>query len=166
MLPSLEAARNDCSCQHDEELIEPSLINAEFQENMEWFVLNDGISGDPLCTSAAGNSYDGIGCFPLGLDMSPDDFQEVVFSQRNLRKLELLDAVSPADLRKYGATFANFVAAGNVPTEPSMPGVPSVRQAIEIMVNKLQSSPEDGSDGIRVFLGLHSGFHSGLWVWR
>ncbi|KAK0103063.1 hypothetical protein ONS96_005674 [Cadophora gregata f. sp. sojae] len=158
MLPTLETAKNDCACQHDEELIDPSSINAEFQENMEWFVLRDGISGDPLCTSTAGNSYDGLGCFPLGLDVSPDDFQEVVFSQRNLRKLELLDAVTPAELRSYGATFARFVAAGTVPSEPSMPGVPSVRQAIGKMADKLQSSPEDGSDGIRVFLGLHSGF--------
>ncbi|CZT05212.1 related to glycosyl transferase [Rhynchosporium agropyri] len=158
MLPSLEDAKNDCTCVHDEQPDDLSKEKSDFQENMEWFVLRDGISGDPLCTSAAGASYDGLGCFSVGLDVSSDDFQEVIFSQRNLRKLELLDSVTPADLREYGATFANFAAVTTLPSEPSTPGVPSVSRAIEIMAKKLMASPDDGSDGIRVFLGLHSGF--------
>ncbi|CAL3973371.1 unnamed protein product [Diplocarpon coronariae] len=174
LLPSLGEAQNDCSCQHDHNYDETPdwpltpAVNASFQqqrqqqqeEDMDWFTLREGVgvSKDPLGTSALGASYDGLGCFPVGLDVSLDDFEEIVFSQRNLKKLELLDSVTPTQLREYGRQFAGFLAQATVPTEPLMSATPSVRRTIEDLAENLQASPGDGTDGIRVFLGLQSGF--------
>ncbi|EKD19488.1 hypothetical protein MBM_02725 [Drepanopeziza brunnea f. sp. 'multigermtubi' MB_m1] len=158
MFPSLQAARDDSACQHDEASPAPSAVNGGFQESMEWFVLRDGARGDPLCVSASGASYDGLGCFPVGLDIGLDDFQEVVFSQRKLRKLELLNTVPATELREYGRIFGTFLAQANVPGEQSLLGAPSVRHFVKTLADTLTASPDDGSRGIRLFLGLHSGF--------
>jgi hypothetical protein len=120
--------------------------------------MKDTVLGDPLCLSASGTTYDRIGCFPLGVDVSLDDFQEVVFSQRNLRKLELLDVISPSDLREYGNMFSNFARETDFSTESFNLSDTGVRDVIRELARILISSPNDGSEGVRVFLGLQSGF--------
>lgn len=158
MLPGLQVANDDCSCQHDKPVSEPSAIDAVFEENMDWFELGDGANRDPLCKSASGASYDGLGCFPVGLDVGAEDFQEVLFSQRRLRKLDLLDAIPPTELREYGSIFATFVAQAKISGEPSVSEESSIRLLVQTLSQTLKDSPDDGSTGIRVFLGLHSGF--------
>lgn len=158
LLPSVEAARLDSSCAHEEFPVEVPDQDHIVPGSFEWFVLKDAIQGDPLCISATGTSYDRLGCFPLGVDISLDDFQEVVFSQRNLRKLELLDIISASDLREYGNMFSTFAKETSFSTGTSNPGNSGVRDAIRELARILISSPEDGSEGVRVFLGLQSGF--------
>jgi hypothetical protein len=158
LLPSVEAARLDCSCNHEEFPIEAPDQDHIIPGSFEWFVLKDAIQGDPLCISATGTNYDRLGCFPLGVDISLDDFQEVVFSQRNLRKLELLDIISASDLREYGNMFSTFARETSFSTSSLIRGNSSVRDAIKELARILISSPEDGSEGVRVFLGLQSGF--------
>ncbi len=154
MIPSFEAARTDCLCEH-EAVTTDAIASSIPSESMEWFVLRDELLGDPLCTSPSGKSYSGLGCFALGVDVSVDDFQEIVFSQRNLRKLELLDSITPADLREYGIILTNFLTVGMIPSEPA---ASSIREEIADLAKTLVASPEDGSEGVRMFLGLQSGF--------
>jgi len=108
--------------------------------------------------SPSGTAYDEIGCFPVGADVSLDDFQEIVFSQRNLRKLELVDVLKPSDLRKYGLIFSEFVANTDASSGSLKDILPKVSQMIDDLALTLKLSPDGGSGGIRVFLGLHSGF--------
>jgi hypothetical protein len=117
----------------------------------EWFILKQEALGDPLCLSPSGKSYDGIGCFPLGGDVTLDDFQEIVWSQRNLKKLELLDAIQPAVLQEYGSIFRQYVSA--VP-EVELPCKQDILELADIFVEP----SSDDSQGVRVFLSLHSGF--------
>jgi hypothetical protein len=139
-----------------------SLAGPSQSEDLDWFILRDGAIGDPLCASSSGISYDGIGCFPLGVDVSIEDFQEVVFAQRNLRKLELLDPTSPSQLREYGKIFSNFIAETNVLKETTDLGSPCRHQAIENLARILNQSPDDGSEGVRIYLGLHSGLQRSM----
>ena len=113
--------------------------------------LGEEALGDPLCLSPSGKSYDSIGCFPIGVDATVDDFYEIVWSQRNLNKLNLLEPIQPAVLREYGTTIRKFVSE-NSDLEHSC------RQDILELGNAFVNSTGDGSEGIQVFLSLHSGF--------
>jgi hypothetical protein len=158
MFPSFAAAQRDCSCKHLEAVATTSPITYTHPEAPEMFTaLKDTPSNDPISLSPSDSAYDEIGCFPVGSDVSFDDFQEIVFSQRNLRKLELLDVLSPSDLRKYGSTFSDFIASNPTSFETTIT-TPTMEEAVRDLALALKSSSEDGSGSIRVFLGLHSGF--------
>jgi hypothetical protein len=106
-----------------------------------------------------GGSLDGLGCVPLGVDITENDFQEIVLSQRNLKKLALLDVVSADVLRGYGTTFSRFLTETDFWEETTTLGAPCDPDSVEELAETLASTPDDGSGGIRIFLGLHSGFH-------
>ncbi len=122
--------------------------------------MKDTALDDPLNISAAGESYDRIGCFPLGFEVCLDDFQEVVFSQRNLRKSELLDVISSTDLQEYGNTLSRFIRDSNSIQSLNSSSLRNsgIREDLKELARILISSPDDGSEGIRLFLGLQSGF--------
>src|SRR4051794_6909175 len=110
VFPSLGIARRDCLCKHLRESPAARSLKHTYPEETERLVaLQDLPTIDPISISPSGSSYDEIGCFPVGTDVSLEDFQEIVFSQRNLRKLELLDIMKPANLRKYGLSFSEFI---------------------------------------------------------
>ncbi|TVY94223.1 hypothetical protein LAWI1_G000823 [Lachnellula willkommii] len=125
----------------------------------DWFILGDAALGDPLCVSATGcSSLDGLGCFPLGVDVTEDDFRDVVLSQRNLRKLELLDVVGASELRKYGEKLGRFIAETDFLAESMNLGVPSSSGRINNLAMELSQTLDDSCGNVQVFLGLHSGF--------
>lgn len=157
IIPSLDTITKATPCQHAPANTNLALA-VDSSEVPDWFILKDTTIGDPLSSSPAGNSHDGLGCFPLGADVSMDDYQEIVFSQRNLRKLELLDVVDPDELRRYGVIFSNFIADVDVWTESSRLGSPCSQEVVEDLARTLNQTPYDGSEGVRVHLGLHSGF--------
>lgn len=163
MFPSFGIARQHCLCKHIEELPASRSLKNTYPDEAERLVaLRDLPCTDPISVSPSGTAYDEIGCFPVGNDVSLDDFQEIVFSQRNLRKLELLDAVTPADLRKYGSALSEFITTSNAFFETMTTSFPTVQQTIADLAQALKLSSEDGSGGIRVFLGLHAGFQRSL----
>lgn len=106
----------------------------------EWFILRDTVVGDPLCVSTDGSCYNRIGCFPLGMNFSIDDFQEIIFSQRNLKKLELLDVVPAESLRNYGDIFNEFNAQIHHPFQ----------DAIQTLAINLMSIPNEGFGRIQI----------------
>lgn len=128
---------------------------AEFDD---WFVLKDGALDDPICMSPSGMSYDGIGCFPLGVDVTIDDFEEICWSQRNLRKLELLDSLPPATLQAYGAVFSRFITEFDNRVSSQRSSLLCGQDDILELSKLLAQTSEEYIEGIRVFIGLHSGF--------
>jgi hypothetical protein len=159
MFPGFRIARRNCSCKHIEKLRAARPHTNTYPEEAERLgALRDIQSADPVSMSPSGTAYDEIGCFPVGADVSLDDFQEIVFSQRNLRKLELVDVLKPSDLRKYGLIFSEFVANTDASSGSLKDILPKVSQMIDDLALTLKLSPDGGSGGIRVFLGLHSGF--------
>jgi hypothetical protein len=103
-------------------------------------------------------SYDGIGCFPLGVDVTIDDFQEVCWSQRNIRKLDLLDAIPATTLQSYGAIFKRFIAHFDSSAGSRHSSLLCGQDDIRELSNFLFQASEESIEGIRVFVGLHSGF--------
>jgi len=124
----------------------------------DWFILKDTMLGDPLSVTSMGGSLDGLGCAPLGAAVTEDDFQEIIISQRNLRKLGLLDEVSAETLRGYGNIFSQFIAETDFWKETTTLGASCEPDFVEELADTLGSTLDDGSGGIRIFLGLHSGF--------
>ncbi|KAH8802484.1 glycosyl transferase [Xylogone sp. PMI_703] len=156
MLPSIQKAGKDCSCNHGK-IKSKSAASNSVSTSQEWFVLKDIVSNNLVSTAPWSDSQDGIGCYPLGSHVSAENFEEIVFSQCNLRRLELLDIVEPAELRKYGAIFHDFLTEQLVSLHSTAAGLPSIRHLVEEMSRTLQATPDDGSDGIRIYIGLHSG---------
>lgn len=155
IVPSIRTAQAECSCAHDNW---PGEAAENPFDDMEWFGLRDAVICDPICMSAVGNTYNELGCFPLGLDLTLEDHQEIIFSQRNLRKLDLLDTVSAADLREYGILLASFSDSDQLSSDLYESDLSQTQVAIEELAATLEASQDDVVEGVRVFLGLHSGF--------
>jgi hypothetical protein len=149
LLPSSEAAQAHNYCDHSSENTQPDIVSSV--DLPEWFLLKQEALGDPLRLSPSGKSYDAIGCFPLGVDVNKDDFQEIVWSQRNLDKLKLLDSIQPAVLREYGAIFSQFLSANSDLQH-------CCGDEIYELANTFSKAADDGSESIRIFMSLHSGF--------
>jgi hypothetical protein len=124
----------------------------------DWFVLKDGAQGDPICFSPNGMSYEGMGCFPLGVDVTIEDFQDVCWSQRNLRKLDLLDSLPTATLQSYGAVFDRFITEFDSSVSSQHASLLYGQDDIRELSKLLSQTSEECIEGIRIFVGLHSGF--------
>jgi hypothetical protein len=145
------------SCRHDGLADTSEAIVSPFGDP-DWFILKDAALGDPLSFSPTGGSLDGLGCFPLGVDVAEDDFQEIVLSQKKLRDLDLLDTISPSELQEYGEKLSHFVAETDLWAESSGLGARCSPEYIEDLAMALSLTLDDSTGSIRVFLGLHSGF--------
>src|SRR5436305_13403999 len=66
----------------------------------EWMAGMDRIMGNPLSFSASATSYDSLGCFPLGLEASSDDFRDIVKSQHRLKRLRTLEQIQPSIIKE------------------------------------------------------------------
>jgi hypothetical protein len=157
LLPNLQETFKLSLCQHSATAGNLDL-DLPLKANFEWFIIREQIMGDPLCSSPTGQTYDGIGCFPLGVDVTQDDFLDIIWSQRNLKKLDLLDAVHSTTLQEYGAAFNAFVSEDSVWRDPVKSETLGSQDTVAELANMLMDSRYEVSEGIRVFLGLHSGF--------
>lgn len=145
-------------CKHNDLTAAPGATISGVGDS-DWFILRDAALRDPLCVSTTGCSIlDGLGCFPLGVDVTEDDFRDVVISQRNLRKLELLEVVGPSELRNYGEKLGRFIAETDFWAESMNLGAPCSSERINDLAMELSQTLDDSCGNIQVFLGLHSGF--------
>lgn len=111
---------------------------------------------DTLSISQTGSSYNRYGCFPIGVDITIDDFVQVVQSQRNLRRLELLDTISSTVLRDFGTNLQDFLVQSVLPGTSYI--TPSSQSIIQELSTNLINTPDDGTGGVRVYRGLDAGF--------
>lgn len=122
---------------------------------VSWLSLFDQKSTDIISTSARGLSFDYLGCFPLGYNVSSKNFSDVANSQQQFKDLGLLDEVNPNQLRDIGGKLQLFCA--NVNGQDVRHGTDWVA-AIQELAAKLLT-PETGSPSpIRAYIGLDSGF--------
>lgn len=112
---------------------------------------------DPFSYSARGEQYEGLGCFQLGLECNADDFEILTNAQLKLRDLSLLQRIESTDLRMIGAQLQEAYDTH---------GLAGVNQkastAIRSLIQQLTASNGDDNDQIKLYVGLHSGFHNNL----
>ncbi|KAI9794230.1 MAG: hypothetical protein M1816_006156 [Peltula sp. TS41687] len=118
------------------------------------------VYADPLSRSPSGLDQSGLGCFPIGFYCSSEEFDAVLTTQSRLRSLELLETLLPTELHRIGE---GIQALQDQDAFRKLAKVPKALAAIDELVDVLlTSNPEEsnGSLGIRVYLGLDSGFQS------
>ncbi|TKA72816.1 hypothetical protein B0A49_05480 [Cryomyces minteri] len=104
-----------------------------------WPSRTDDAQKCPFSVSSNGHDYTGLGCFQIGLGCTSKDFADLVEGQRRLRDLDLLERLKPEELRR-------------VPDE----------QALKELLELLAGLKGDDTDRLKVYVGLHSGFHNRL----
>ncbi|KAJ9651022.1 hypothetical protein H2201_009290, partial [Coniosporium apollinis] len=134
------------------------------RSSTDWARQLERFSANPLSVSPTGTIYETLGCFPIGFDVTSDDFKKVVESQRRLRRLNLLSAVPQADVRQLGVSLREVLGSVS-PSEV----LATIREAAhELSDLLLRASYSKDSDAlVHVCLGLDSGFHtsSGAQFW-
>jgi hypothetical protein len=109
----------------------------------------------PLPLSAGADDESGLGCFQLGLEVTPKEFTDLLQVQRNLRDLDLLQRIKGEERRHIGEQIQALL------NSLSSSVTPAVFQAIDDLLGLLSSSnDEDEHPRFQVYVGLHSGFQT------
>ncbi|KAI9374749.1 hypothetical protein BJX61DRAFT_540453 [Aspergillus egyptiacus] len=104
---------------------------------------------NPLSTSYTGVEYKALGCFPLGAEATASSFAEILKSQQRLRSLGLLHPVPVSKLQSLSLLFRQFHDGFALP-------VWGAQDQLTTLVKELSNLA--GSEQLRVYLGLDSGF--------
>ena len=106
---------------------------------------------NPLTCSPSNIDYTRLGCFPLGLDVRAEAFDDLVEGQRRLRRLGLLNRIDSARLNDMSGALMDDAAARDDTAD-------SIRELKQLL---LQAQGGD-DDRLKIYIGLHSGFRDGL----
>ncbi|KAF2868581.1 hypothetical protein BDV95DRAFT_578761 [Massariosphaeria phaeospora] len=132
---------------------------------LDWGTCLDKRAANPLSCSFAGFFYGPLGCFPIGLNASQDDFDHVLRSQQRLRSLKLLSKISATQLHAAANKIGNY----GVSDSRLLDIIPASREAITRLKAALIRTNDEADDPyqVRVYTGLDSGFHtpSGAQFW-
>lgn len=109
----------------------------------QWSTLLES-QDNPISVSFTGRSYDSCGCIPLGSDVVPWAFVDILRSQRRLKSLGLLHPVPTSKLQTIGILLRQFCDHWSVHSRL----IASIKELSEFAIN--------GS--LRVNLGMDSGF--------
>ncbi|KAK5000702.1 hypothetical protein LTR66_000493 [Elasticomyces elasticus] len=133
---------------------------AEEQSIPTWSSRLDVLAVNPLCSSITGVPYDSLGCFPVGLGVSIDDFTRIVESQRRLRRLNLLDRLGTDQVYEIGVLLQRFGSARitSLPPDTSSSICQFIRDFSRLLLSA--SDSETTINPVEIYLGLDSGFHS------
>jgi hypothetical protein len=131
----------------------------------DWAIAREKHSSDPLSCSLNGSLYGSLGCFPIGLDASMEDFSRVIGSQRRLRDLQLLNRLSTAQLHSVADVLRSYCHSSS----QFLDLLPTSRGAISKLVDALARTNDDTNDAyqLQVYSALDSSFHtpSGTQFW-
>ena len=132
------------------------------RNSLEWMSHIGRPQAHPLSISFTGAAYDALGCFPVGLHASSDDFNSVAQSLNRLRGLNLLNAVPAAKVRDIGSQLRNFLQSDLSLIWPQH--TPSMRKIIHDNAVQMQkateSESEDFTDPVQIYICLDSGLHT------
>ena len=126
--------------------------------------LDIDMSIDPLSVSAEGEDYAGLGCFQTGLPASREAFNALLEGQKKLRDLKMLDRVGGNELSAIGEKLRPLREI-SLRYEQTAGMVDAIDELLTFLA---LSTGEDIEiigrrpsviDRIRIFLGIHSGFH-------
>jgi hypothetical protein len=133
-------------------------------EQADWAAGIPKCATNPLSCSASGTSYDYHGCFPIGLDITPNDIESILESQRRLRRLKLLNPLSTSQTDEAAVSYAQLASSDSMLIDLPI----AIREAIQDLVDRLPKSSDEGrGHHIEVYIGLDSGFRtsSGAQFW-
>jgi hypothetical protein len=105
--------------------------------------------------SSPGFGVSELGCFQLGLHCSLEDYAELVKQQSRLSDLKLLEPLRPEELHKIGERLFSLYEAQNV---CAMGAEESL--AVKELSTLLTAAKGNEEDGIKVYIGLDSGFRT------
>ena len=125
---------------------------------LDWGACMEKSSSNPLSCSFGGTLYESLGCFPIGLNASQEDFGHVLSSQQRLKKLNLLSKVTAKLLHDAAETLSNYAATNS----RLLDVVPTSRDTISTLANALLRTNDETDDPyqLQVYTGLDSGFHT------
>jgi hypothetical protein len=133
-------------------------VDGSPQFRQDWITHMDHIPSNPLDQSPSGSSYDGLGCFPLGLDVTQDDFSQILKSQQRLRKLNLLDRISSERIREMGSGIAKSIGSNSAWPEMAHFLRNSIRDFTQLTARCIGSKHLE--DPLQLYVGLDSGFRT------
>ncbi|KAL5119598.1 hypothetical protein ACEQ8H_002444 [Pleosporales sp. CAS-2024a] len=109
----------------------------------------------PLARSVDGAEYTGLGCFQLGLDVTSEEFDDLLQAQRHLKELKLLQQLNSEELSAIREKIAALQGArGSRALSHGAAG------AVDDLLTMLSSSTEGILPQLKVYIGLHSGFQT------
>ena len=109
----------------------------------------------PLSISAGGDDLTGLGCFHLGLEVTPKDFTDILDAQRHLKDLDLLQRISEEELDLIGGQIR---ALENEQSSIQISSAAS--QAAKELLDLFTATNYDGTPRLQIYVGLHSGFQT------
>ena len=135
-----------------------NIVNWHLQTHNYRYVQTNPFS--PLSISATGDDFTGLGCFHLGLEVTPKEFADLLNAQRNLKDLDLLQRINAEELHRLGGQIK---ALRDAQSSNASAITPAASQAVKDLLDLLTTSNDDGNDGnprLQVYVGLHSGFQT------
>lgn len=128
-----------------------------FTADLTWPSESQAEALNPLCFSADGQEWTGLGCFHTGHDCSLKDSELLLDGQRRLRDLDMLSRLQPEQLLAIAQKVKVMYDACSSWATSS-----EEMQAVLQLFLSLTEATGDDSDRLRIYVGLHSGFRLGL----
>jgi hypothetical protein len=129
---------------------------ANIADSLDWHLQTHNYAQtNPLSISAGGDDFTGLGCFHLGLEVTPKEFADVLQAQRHLKDLDLLQRIKEEELHRIGGQIKALHDAHS-----SSVITPAVSRAVEELLGLLTTSNDDSNSSLQVYVGLHSGFQT------
>jgi hypothetical protein len=123
--------------------------------SLGWVSLLGDKAAHPISSSRTGSSYDYLGCFPLGSNVSRRSFGKVVRSQQQLGNMKLLDEIKYLQLNRIGQDLKRFCDA--LAFQDARCGSDWLA-AIQELAHQLSVIGPEKLNPISVYVGLDSGF--------
>ena len=131
-------------------------IEMNLRSGTDWSAGLSKSSQDPLSVSPIGTNYTGLGCFPLGLQVTEDAFTDIVKSQRRLRKLALLSQLPSSKVRELALQVQQYLSSASL--DNASPTVRALREFADLLGKA--SDLDQLSDPVQIYTGIDSGFHA------
>ena len=152
-IPDLRARLSPVPPRNEERVESPTTVMID---GFDWTSQIHREQANPFSFSSRSRDYTGLGCFPIGLDCSSEDFEEQVQTQRRLRDLNLLKPVEQEELRRMGEQLAALVKAQS---SWALSAYESL--AVKELLCALTAKNDDNDNRLlRVYTGLDSGFRT------
>lgn len=123
---------------------------------IDWSSLEAITDQDPFSVASDGRDYTGLGCFQLGLDASAADFQDLLQGQVRLRDLGMLERLQNKELLKFRDKLKPLSE-----TPWAWADMPYLGSHVVELLQLLEEGDKEEAHGLRIYVGMHSGFHRG-----
>lgn len=122
---------------------------------LSWLSLVDQNSYHAISCSPNGTSYDYLGCFPLGFNVTRKAFTDTVKAQQRLKDQILLDEIKEEKLLEIGIRLQLFCDALD---DHKISGISDWLAAVEVLAQQLTTQVTKVTKSVRAHIGLDSGF--------